>query len=531
MNGPDFLGLNNFVWWFGVVEDRLDPLNLGRCKVRCFGWHTSDITQISIDDLPWAQPIVPYGSKAVQPPPEGTMVFGFFADGKIAQFPIILGTVPGIPEEIREANLGFTDPYTDQEKAEQDFPRKIKEAAIRRDSRGIRISEDTAKRNPSNLNEPTVSRLARPTRGNANGVYDGIESSSIANTTIDIQRKTRIPDIQTARGVTWDEPYPSYNAMYPFNHVTETESGHAFEMDDTEGFERVQLSHRTGSTLEFLPEGHTKIKSQKSRYDVTMGDHRSYVNGEKYETVDSDMYLRVNGKLRIECADLELISANKIQMAAATDAIIRGGKTVSLAGLIAYLSGLDVNISASNMAKMYGGFQTVVKSSGVTSIGGTLVHLEGGVMELITQLLLTSGIQDFTSNIPAVGKVGPTAGFAQKPDMKTAAELTRVEPAASKPKTDVYSRLEKEREAAANVAAPTTVPGNTVTIPSTTGAIVNAIIDNTTNAVKTNVKIPENELNENSEVPITVDFTEASSERTPEPDSSGYKGADAPPGS
>jgi hypothetical protein len=35
----DFLGLNNFVWWFGVVEDRIDPLELGRCRVRCFGWH------------------------------------------------------------------------------------------------------------------------------------------------------------------------------------------------------------------------------------------------------------------------------------------------------------------------------------------------------------------------------------------------------------------------------------------------------------------------------------------------------------
>jgi hypothetical protein len=53
----EFLGLNNFVWWFGVVEDRLDPLELGRCKVRCFGWHTSDVNQIRISDLPWAHPI------------------------------------------------------------------------------------------------------------------------------------------------------------------------------------------------------------------------------------------------------------------------------------------------------------------------------------------------------------------------------------------------------------------------------------------------------------------------------------------
>jgi hypothetical protein len=117
----DFLGLNNFVWWFGVVENRLDPLELGRCQVRCFGWHTEDINQLPIEKLPWAHPIIPYGNKNVQPPAEGILVFGFFADGKDGQYPIIIGTVPGIPDEIRQNNMGFTDPYTDEQKAQPLF--------------------------------------------------------------------------------------------------------------------------------------------------------------------------------------------------------------------------------------------------------------------------------------------------------------------------------------------------------------------------------------------------------------------------
>lgn len=525
---PDFLGLNNFVWWFGVVENRLDPLELGRCQVRCFGWHTEDINQIPIDKLPWAHPVVPYGVRAVQPPAEGTMVFGFFADGKQGQYPIIMGTVPGIPEEIRQNNMGFTDPYTDEEKADFDFPRKIKEATIKRDSRGVRIVEDVAKRNPSNLNEPTVSRLARPVRGNDNGVYDGIDPASIANTAIDIQRKTRVPDIITADGgKKWDEPYPSYNAKYPFNNVTETESGHAFEMDDTEGFERVQLSHRTGSTLEFLPEGHTKIKSQKSRYDVTMGDHRSYVNGQKIETVDSDMFLRVNGKLRIECGGLEIVSADKIQMSSTDNIHIRAGKELHLGALLAYLSGLDVNVAAANAAKIYGGFSSVLKSSGVASVGGALTHVSGGVLELITQLLLTAGIQDFTSNIPAIGQVGPTADFAKAPKMKGAADLSKVEPAAQVPKTDVFSKLQEEREKEAAVDTATEVPGQKVNLPTSTGADIAALIDPSTHAVKTDVKLPDNEFDATSTEPVTVNsYNETTTERQPEPDSSGYKGAD-----
>ena len=38
----DFMGMEGFVWWYGVVEDRKDPLYLGRVKVRCIGFHTDD---------------------------------------------------------------------------------------------------------------------------------------------------------------------------------------------------------------------------------------------------------------------------------------------------------------------------------------------------------------------------------------------------------------------------------------------------------------------------------------------------------
>ena len=36
----NFAGLNGFVWWVGEIEDRVDPLNMGRVRVRIFGWHT-----------------------------------------------------------------------------------------------------------------------------------------------------------------------------------------------------------------------------------------------------------------------------------------------------------------------------------------------------------------------------------------------------------------------------------------------------------------------------------------------------------
>ena len=110
-----------FVWWQGVVEDRLDPLKLGRCRVRVLGYHTDnkeDGVGIPTADLPWATPSQPITSAAMNGvgttpmgPVEGTWVFGFFRDGKNAQEPVIIGTFGGIPEAVSDPSKGFNDPY------------------------------------------------------------------------------------------------------------------------------------------------------------------------------------------------------------------------------------------------------------------------------------------------------------------------------------------------------------------------------------------------------------------------------------
>lgn len=366
----DFLGLNNFVWWFGVIENRLDPLELGRCQIRCFGWHNESVNQISTDKLPWAHPILPYGVKNVQPPPEGTMVFGFFADGEDGEYPILMGTVPGIPDEIRQNNAGFSDPLSVANKRDGGFPRTLdaSKTTLPKDTKGIRRVEADPSRYPKYLNEPTTSRLSRPVRGEKDGKFDGVTSESIANTTIDLQRKTRVTGVPTAAGDQWDESYPTYAAKFPYNNVTETESGHAFELDDTFGFERVQLSHRTGSTLEFANTGLTKLKSMSSRQDVTMGDQRTYVNGNKYETIDGDFYLQVGGKLRILAKSVEIVSGSSTSITAPQAIEVVGGQSVSVSGLAVGVSGVSTSIN---------GIKTQVTGSLETVVGGGVVQIVG----------------------------------------------------------------------------------------------------------------------------------------------------------
>jgi putative chitinase len=95
---------SNFYWWFGVVEDRNDPLRLGRCRVRIIGYHTEDNETLPTEDLPWAMPVMPSnsaGTSGVGWSPtgavEGSWVVGFFADGENGQHPMFFGTVGAIP--------------------------------------------------------------------------------------------------------------------------------------------------------------------------------------------------------------------------------------------------------------------------------------------------------------------------------------------------------------------------------------------------------------------------------------------------
>lgn len=92
----DFYG-NSFVWWTGIVEDRDDPLKLGRIRVRIFGLHSEDTARIPKENLPWAQIMMPTtGTQSFFGPRPGDWVMGFFQDGPNAQLPVIMGTYSGI---------------------------------------------------------------------------------------------------------------------------------------------------------------------------------------------------------------------------------------------------------------------------------------------------------------------------------------------------------------------------------------------------------------------------------------------------
>jgi hypothetical protein len=98
-------GNGGYYWWLGVVEDRNDPMFLGRCKIRIAGYHNANKVELPIEDLPWAYPMQSINSAAISGvgsapigPVEGTWVVGFFLDGEDGQQPVFMGTLAGIPQ-------------------------------------------------------------------------------------------------------------------------------------------------------------------------------------------------------------------------------------------------------------------------------------------------------------------------------------------------------------------------------------------------------------------------------------------------
>ena len=93
--------------WLKIGQD---PLKLGRCRVRCLGYHTDDRTLLPTEDLPWAHPLLPITSSGVsgigQSPlglVEGSWVIGFFRDSETKQDAVILGE-PGKPVQTGAIN-------------------------------------------------------------------------------------------------------------------------------------------------------------------------------------------------------------------------------------------------------------------------------------------------------------------------------------------------------------------------------------------------------------------------------------------
>ena len=349
----------NFSWWQGVVEDRNDPEQFGRYRVRIIGYHTLDKNILPTESLPWAIPMQPVTSAAISgvgsSPTglvEGSTVIGFFVDGEDGQIPVIMGSfgvednvptiddkdTPESPESLAER--GFYDPNGK-------FPRR-KELKISEDeglldkvkgmvsdglggvldAEGNKLTAlaegvDEVDVGKNVLGEASSSRLARgdmsenhyslkgkrETRIGAgeddNGIPRGFASkiSGWNNKELPYNHDNDGEEVPVSPGIYeptyWEEPHPqgseTSKSQYPYNHVRETESGHVFEVDDTPDAERIHEYHTAGTFREIQPDGTKVEKIVGEDYVIDLSNRYMYVKGNFDLMVEGDYNINVKG--------------------------------------------------------------------------------------------------------------------------------------------------------------------------------------------------------------------------------------------
>tara|TARA_X000001382_G_scaffold39446_1_gene26385 strand:+ start:795 stop:1775 length:981 start_codon:yes stop_codon:yes gene_type:complete len=273
-----FMGTDGFVWFQGVVEDRADPLFLGRCRVRCLGYHTENKTDIPTESLPWAMPIQPVTSAAISGighapigPVEGTWVVGFFRDGLNCQEPVFFGTLGGIPPESPNTGKGFNDPN------------------------GVYPKQEL-------LKEQDTNRLAR-----------GLTADTIVQSKIEAAGEHKEHATANEAGDhNWAEPETPFDAKYPKNHVYQSESGHVQEFDDTEGAERIHTYHKAGTFEEIHPDGSKVIKVIGDDYELLLGKKFVHVSGNANILVDgqSTFYVKGDSDIQVDGNVKQVVGGN-----------------------------------------------------------------------------------------------------------------------------------------------------------------------------------------------------------------------------
>ncbi len=285
----NYFGKNGFIWFIGVVEDRMDPEKLGRVRVRCIGHHTEDKADIATKDLSWSTVMSPTTTPSMDgmgsTPPflvEGSWVTGFFID-QYRQESIIVGSLPGFntkKDTITRGDKGFSDPASIYPKNGMDY-----------DTNKLGRDGGYNKTHPSYIN-----RYSKRIWSGSDDNPDNIQIATKPN------NKSVDPSGTDDIRKMWSEPEPKLglSTRYPFNHIQESESGHIHEIDDTPGAETILNYHRSGTFEEILPDGSKTTKIVGSEYEITIYDKNVYIKGKCNITIDGDCRQLVKGDYVLE---------------------------------------------------------------------------------------------------------------------------------------------------------------------------------------------------------------------------------------
>jgi hypothetical protein len=218
----------------------------------------------------------------------------------------------------------------------------------------------------------------------AKGFYDGSDSGGLKGN--------------------YNVPATSFEGKYPHVTVLQTPSGHMFEMDDTEGAERVQIHHKSGSHVEILPDGTVHIistskiltrSSFKTEYvdlnkEVTVGgDQVDTIVGSKTTTIGGDVVEIVYGDVTSEYGS---VSAN-----------LSGALSIDSSSILTNVAGLlDISVGGDTSINCFNNLDIVSNGTGFISFNNTVSIPESPYIDSALSLVASNGTARLISGDPTL---------------------------------------------------------------------------------------------------------------------------------
>ena len=267
-----------FHWFTGVVEDIQDPKEMGRIRVRCYGFHTKNKEDLPTESLPWASPMLPVTSASMTELGtsatgllKGSWVIGFFRDGSNGQDPIIMGSIPSMSSLV-DYQYGFTDP-------EKRYPVNTK----------LDIAETPLA--AKSIDEAYKKAFSYTKKKELRETHDKVPTANAAH-----EDNWVFPDIDSVIA----PQYPK-NHVIAYEKATDTlEDSHIVEFDVTPGQERISTIHRTGTYREITPTGDETSVIVGNDFQVVVKNQNVNVIGNCNLTVDANCSTYIKGNWNIQ---------------------------------------------------------------------------------------------------------------------------------------------------------------------------------------------------------------------------------------
>ena len=370
-----FMGKDGFHWFIGVVEDRNDPLQVGRVRVRAVGYHTENKTILPTEDLPWATVMTSTessGMSGLGTTPHflvlGTHIVGFFRDVD-CQEPVILGALPGAPGQYGNPNVGFADPTRrSSDTSEVDYnrsfyPKTPEESDINELARGVLTATNPNFREGTRHVDVAAAGRDQFTVSTVN------EDLTIDAVTFNTFSEPRVANSDNTISGT-------YKPTYPLNHVYETETGHLMEFDDTPDHARINIFHNSGTYMELSKNG--------TRVNHTAGDeHNTALN--RFTNIKDNETLTVNGSMKI-LVNTDRIEGQNFDIQIDDGAnlniqVDKGAANIVVKGNVNLKADGDLNANAANISLNSEGKFNMIAGSDI-KISGASVDIDGTPIDL-----------------------------------------------------------------------------------------------------------------------------------------------------